>query len=114
MAHIPVGSFTMGSTDEQILPDPSRLLGSFPEGVCGVGGQDMAGKAWEWVAEWEISFYPSGLQVNPTGPESGSEKNVRGGSWENHHKEVRAANCGTCRPILRSCYIGFRCVITQL
>ena len=106
-----------GSTPDFLVPGLRGCDGfaftspidAFPSGASWVGVLDMAGNVWNWVADWGISFYPSGLQVNPSGPESGSEKVVRGGSWNNHHTGVRTTNRGAYRPINRSYYIGFRC-----
>ena len=84
---------------------------AFPAGASWVGALDMAGNVWDWVADWGVSFYPTGLQVNPTGPEMGTNKVVRGGSWNNHHNGIRTTMRGDYRPINRSYYIGFRCVI---
>ncbi len=83
---------------------------AYPEGASWVGALDLAGNVWDWISDWGISFYPTGLQINPTGPETGTEKIVRGGSWNNHETGVRTTNRGAYRPISRSYYIGFRCV----
>jgi formylglycine-generating enzyme required for sulfatase activity len=83
---------------------------AFPSGASWVGALDMAGNVWDWVSDWGPSFYPTGLQINPTGPTSGTNKIVRGGSWNNHQTGVRTTNRGAYRPLVRSYYIGFRCV----
>jgi serine/threonine-protein kinase len=91
--------------------DFTSPVGAYPEGASWVGALDMAGNVWDWVLDWGFSFYPTGLQVNPTGPEEGTEKIVRGGSWNNHESGVRTTNRGAYRPINQSYYIGFRCVL---
>jgi serine/threonine-protein kinase len=83
---------------------------AFPAGASWIGALDMAGNVWDWTADWGGSFYPTGLQINPAGPETGTEKVVRGGSWNNHQMSVRTTFRGDYRPINRSYYIGFRCV----
>jgi formylglycine-generating enzyme required for sulfatase activity len=90
--------------------DFTSPVGTFPSGASWCGALDMAGNVYEWVADWGVSFYPSGPQLNPTGPAKGTEKVVRGGSWNNHHLSVRTAFRGDYRPFIRSYYIGFRCV----
>jgi formylglycine-generating enzyme required for sulfatase activity len=89
--------------------DFTSPVDAYPEGASWVGALDLAGNVWDWVADWGVSFYPSGLQVNPTGPESGAYKIVRGGSWNNHHWGVRTTMRSDYPPIVRSSYIGFRC-----
>ncbi len=59
-------------------------VGSFPQGASPYGVLDMAGNVWEWVADWyDPGFYGNSPRENPRGPEAGSERVVRGGSWEN-------------------------------
>jgi formylglycine-generating enzyme required for sulfatase activity/pimeloyl-ACP methyl ester carboxylesterase len=107
-----------GSTPDYLVPgergcdgfDHTSPVGAFPDGVSWVGALDMAGNVWNWVGDWGVSFYPSNLQTNPTGPERGTNKVVRGGSWNNHHLGNRTTMRGDYRPINRSYYIGFRCV----
>jgi len=89
--------------------DFTSPVDAYPLGASWVGALDLAGNVWDWVGDWGVSFYPSGLQVNPTGPDSGSEKIVRGGSWNNHDWGVRTTMRGDYRPIVTSAYIGFRC-----
>jgi formylglycine-generating enzyme required for sulfatase activity len=89
--------------------DHTSPVDAYPEGASWIGVLDMAGNVWDWVSDWGPSFYPSGLEINPTGPEAGREKMVRGGSWNNHETGVRTTMRGMYRPINRSYYIGFRC-----
>ena len=65
-------------------------VGSYPGGASWVGALDMSGNVWEWVADW-YGDYPSGKQVNPTGPATGDLKVLRGGSWVDSSLDVRGA-----------------------
>jgi formylglycine-generating enzyme required for sulfatase activity len=87
-------------------------VGSFPAGASPYGALDMAGNVWEWCADWySADYYKDGQVKNPTGPETGTSRVLRGGSWnDNNHYYFRTA----CRDYNSpgGCYgvIGFRCV----
>lgn len=76
------------------------------------GIYDMHGNVLEWCWDWYDPFYYSkSSATNPLGPEKGTEKVVRGGSWQLGTVFARAA----CRqfPEQQKSNIGFRIVRTK-
>jgi len=73
----------------------------------GLGIYDMTGNVWEWVQDW-YKPYESGRQQDPTGPSSGDNRVLRGGSWDNSAWIVRAALRFNYKPDRRYSNHGFR------
>ena len=57
-------------------------VGSFTNGANQLGLYDMSGNAYEWCWDW-FAAYQSGPQNNPTGPSTGTQRVMRGGSFRN-------------------------------
>ena len=55
-----------------------------------LGIYDMSGNVWEWCSDW-YGDYSSDAQTNPKGPESGSRRVCRGGSWCNPVRVCRSS-----------------------
>ncbi len=88
-------------------------VGSFPEGASWVGALDMAGNVWEWVGDW-FGPYTEEQAFDPTGPDDGTQRIMRGGSWFYHPARMRGAARDAVPAENRFDSIGFRCVIPIL
>jgi eukaryotic-like serine/threonine-protein kinase len=54
-------------------------VGLYPKGNTAEGLRDMLGNVWEWCADW-YGEYEAGSHENPTGPDAGASKVLRGGA----------------------------------
>jgi formylglycine-generating enzyme required for sulfatase activity/DNA-binding CsgD family transcriptional regulator len=83
-------------------------VGNYPRGASMYGVLDMAGNVHEWVADW-YAPYASEPQTNPTGPASGQDKIIRGGSWGDDPDHLRSDIRSSINPNNWMDFIGFRC-----
>ena len=75
----------------------------------GLGLFDMSGNVWEWVSDlYQNDYYATTQGRNPVGALTGPKRVMRGGSWYNDHKNVRASIRGSLEPGYRSINLGFR------
>ncbi|AUB81685.1 formylglycine-generating enzyme family protein [Candidatus Thiodictyon syntrophicum] len=82
-----------------------------PGGVSSYGTYNQSGNIWEWCADWrEDGYYGNSPERDPTGPETGSVRVIRGGSFE-HLDELDfrgATRFGQCQSDGRVFSLGFR------
>ncbi|MGM9869575.1 MAG: SUMF1/EgtB/PvdO family nonheme iron enzyme [Sodaliphilus sp.] len=75
-----------------------------------LGIYDMSGNVHEWCSDWfDADYYSNSPQSNPTGPETGTSRVIRGGSRYSYDiTSIRVAKRGYSAPNNRSRDIGFR------
>ncbi len=88
----------------------SAPVGSFSKGASYYGCMDMSGNLWEWVNDYFLdNYYQKAPNKDPKGPESGTFRVFRGGSWANYYFVARTTSRNGNFPYYRNQYIvGFR------
>ena len=71
------------------------------------GLHDMLGNVWEWVGDWQ-GTYLGGAVTDPAGPASGSDRVLRGCSWDFGARNCRSASRLGLSPGFRDDDQGFR------
>lgn len=85
-------------------------VGSFPAAASPYGLVDMAGNVAEWVQDWyDPDYYRSAPLTNPSGPERGAIKSMRGGSWLKPAVSLRTSDRDWGIMDSRPSGTGFRC-----
>jgi len=73
---------------------------------------NMIGNVWEWTADWWTARHTTASFINPTGPESGTDKVKKGGSFMCHKDycyRYRCAARSQNTPDSSAHNLGFRC-----
>jgi eukaryotic-like serine/threonine-protein kinase len=123
------GSTTPFAFGECLDTDDANYDGENPLGECNQGNflratwpvdsgrandwglKDMHGNVWEWCLDWyDETYYAIRPTANPSGPEAGTWRVLRGGSFNAPAQACRSANRGYSDPESHI-YIGFRIVL---
>ena len=70
---------------------------------------DVHGNVWEWVWDWYQSNYESQTGTDPTGPQTGEYRVLRGGAFDSTAQGLRSASRYWSIPDYGYRDIGLRC-----
>ncbi len=78
------------------------------------GLYDMHGNVWEWCNDWYASDYYTKAPVdNPSGPDTGTRRVIRGGGWRSFAECCRSAFRDSDPPSYRGRTLGFRIILMK-
>ncbi len=95
--------------------EDTASVGMYLDGVSAYNVYDMAGNVFEWVSDWyDDKYYRQSPLEYPTGPGTGENRVLRGGSWLSSNKFLTVTNRGYSSPISSDNFFGFRCVVSYM
>jgi sulfatase modifying factor 1 len=106
--------YPWGDAPPQSRPDYEKLWKTGPEPVGRYapnefGLYDICENVHEWCADWYApKYYSVSSARNPKGPETGTRRASRGGSWRHHVKIARCSARSSIPPEFQYADYGFR------
>ena len=106
--------YSWGDTPPESTPEYAGRWKDGPEpvGLCrpnAYGLYNLGDNVHEWCADWyDASYYGCSPERNPRGPNNGSRRASRGGSWRHHIKVSRIAARSSIPPAFKYTDYGFR------
>ena len=93
------------------IPPFTTPVGDFPDGISWCGALDMIGNVSEWCRDWwGPDYYEDSPPDDATGPDTGTLRVVRGGTWHRYFfvSSCRGAARARRQPATQLIYCGFR------
>ena len=92
------------------IPGDTERVNIYAKGLSPYGAADMLGNVSEWVSDWyDAEWYKNDERENPKGPASGTEKTIRGSSFETERSDLHITMRSGMAPENFSNTVGFRC-----
>jgi len=107
------GNYPYNGNPKGVYRENTVPVNSFSPNAWGL--YTMHGNVWEWCSDWFGGRYyddckASGTVTNPAGPATGSDRVIRGGSWNFNAGDCRSAGRDRGTPGGRGGDVGFRLV----
>ncbi len=107
----PIDYFTTEEYREKAKNSMIHKVGT--KGANSIGIYDMSGNVWEWCSDWyEEKYYRNSPKKNPQGPDDGSKRIMRGGSWYSMDWDTRCSVRFKHEPDFKNGSVGFRLVLS--
>src|SRR3984885_12515628 len=113
-AHLEQKDFPWGNDPPQSLPEYLARWRTGPETVAryapnAFGLYNICDNVHEWCSDfYDPNYYACSPDRNPRGPEQGTRRASRGGSWRHHVKVARCSARSSIPPDFRYADYGFR------
>ena len=108
-AKMPDWKYMIRDSDNYVFTSP---VGKAKPNAFGL--HDLHGNAFQWCSDWYGDrYYAASPTDDPTGPDSGKERVIRGGTWTFRPLGARSAERNKTEPDGRNCAAGFRVVRSQ-
>jgi formylglycine-generating enzyme required for sulfatase activity len=99
----------LANYDESLIGEPLPVY-RYPLSASPYGVLNMGGNVREWVADWfDSKYYLVAPIDNPNGPETGTERSLRGGAYDANADDITTFRRYKHEPDSAGLSRGFRC-----
>jgi hypothetical protein len=103
---------TLLNFDQCFNPPEPNYVRSYMESISPYDAFDLSGNVFEWTNDWYAEdYYAQSPKSDPTGPDQGEFKVVRGGSFLTSPNHITLVERTSIKPDEHSLDLGFRCVL---